>query len=55
MRRKHRNDHNHGKNGMVAGNPRYGKAKGANKGKRAAERVIVNRLKGNNDGPQCCG
>lgn len=22
-RRKHRNDHNHGKNGWVGGNPRY--------------------------------
>lgn len=37
-RRKHRNDHNHGKNGMIGGNPRYGKAKGNYKGKRAAEK-----------------
>ena len=39
-RRKHHNDHNHGKNGMIGGNPRYGKARGNYKGKRAA----VNRL-----------
>jgi hypothetical protein len=41
-RRKHRNDQNHGKSGMVGGNPRYGKARGSNKGQRAA----VKRLKG---------
>lgn len=27
MRQKHRNDHNHGKNGFVGGNPRYNRAK----------------------------
>lgn len=28
MRRKHRKDKNHGKNGWVGGNPRYGKSSG---------------------------
>ncbi len=27
MRRKHRRDQNHGKNGLVSGNPRYNRAK----------------------------
>lgn len=27
MRKKHRNDKNHGKNGWVSGNPRYNRAK----------------------------
>jgi hypothetical protein len=36
MRAKHRNDKNHGKNGWVGGNPRYGKSKGFRKGQRAA-------------------
>lgn len=34
-RRKHRKDYNHGKNGMIGGNPRYGKARGNFKGGRA--------------------
>lgn len=40
-RRKHRNDQNHGKNGMIGGNPRHGKARGNNKGKRAAEKAAL--------------
>jgi len=36
MRRKHRNDKNHGKNGWIGGNPRYGKSKGFRKGQRAS-------------------
>jgi hypothetical protein len=35
MRKKHRNDKNHGKDGWVGGNPRYGKARGSRKGDRA--------------------
>lgn len=28
MRKKHRNDHNHGKQGWIGGNPRHGRARG---------------------------
>lgn len=38
MKRKHRNDQNHGKNGWVGGNPRYGKSNGHRKGNRAADK-----------------
>lgn len=31
MRNKHRNDKNHGKNGYVGGNPRYGRKRGFRK------------------------
>jgi len=31
MRTKHRNDMNHGKNGWVGGNPRYGRKRGFRK------------------------
>ena len=32
MRKKNRNDYNHGKDGWVSGNPRYGKKKRPGKG-----------------------
>lgn len=38
MKQKHRNDQNHGKNGWVGGNPRYGKSKGHHKSNRAADK-----------------
>ncbi len=34
MRPKHRRDYNHGKNGWQAGNPRFGKANGSQRGER---------------------
>ena len=39
-RPKHRKDHNHGKNGWVGGNPRYGKSKGFHKAQRAKNKRI---------------
>jgi len=44
MRSKHRKDYNHGKNGWVVGNPRYGKAVGSTKGSRAKIKVITFKL-----------
>jgi hypothetical protein len=37
-RKKHRNDKNHGKNGWVGGNPRYGKSRGHRRGLRAKDK-----------------
>ncbi len=39
MRTKHRKDYNHGKHGMIGGNPRYGKRRGFFKGQRAADKA----------------
>ncbi len=36
MRRKHRNDKNHGKNGWVSGNPRYKR-----KGRKASKKNVT--------------
>lgn len=38
MKKKHKNDQNHGKSGYVGGNPRYGKSRGNFKGQRAASK-----------------
>lgn len=38
MRKKHRNDYNHGKRGHIGGNPRY-RGKGFQKGDRAKEKA----------------
>lgn len=43
MKTKHRNDYNHGKNGWVGGNPRYGKSKGNWRGGRAADKQVLRR------------
>lgn len=44
MRKKHRNDYNHGKNGYVTGNPRYGKSRGSQKPDRKADRLKAMKL-----------
>ena len=44
MRPKHRNDHNHGKNGFVGGNPRYNRAKEKMKTKQEHEIDECSRL-----------
>lgn len=46
MRKKHRNDQNHGKNGLIGGNPRYGRRRGHRRGqapadKRAARKTMA--------------
>jgi len=43
VRSKHRKDYNHGKNGYVCGNPRYGKSVGLHKGARAKNKAIANK------------
>ena len=43
MRRKHRNDYNHGKHGCIGGNPRSGKRRGNFRGGRAPAKVNVMR------------
>lgn len=40
MRRKHRNDYNHGRDGWIGGNPRYGKHRGHRRGSRAKDKMI---------------
>lgn len=36
MRKKHRNDKNHGKDGWVGGNPRHGRSRGHRRGQAPA-------------------
>lgn len=43
MRPKHRKDKNHGRNGWVCGNPRYGKSVGSTKGSRAKNKFRHNK------------
>lgn len=44
MRSKHRKDYNHGKNGWVTGNPRYGKAVGSTKASRAKNKALTAKM-----------
>lgn len=38
MKAKHKKDGNHGKRGMIGGNPRFGKSRGNFKGQRAGSK-----------------
>lgn len=44
--RKHKKDYNHCKCGMHTGNPRYGKARGFERGRRAADKIVVRKMLG---------
>lgn len=44
MRPKHLKDYNHGKNGWVGGNPRWGKAHGNFRGSRCREKTLLLRV-----------
>lgn len=41
QRPKHKKDYNHAKQGWIAGNPRYGKNNGYQKGQRAAHKKSI--------------
>lgn len=46
MTKKHRNDKNHGKDGMIGGNPRYGKSRGNTKGGRVKDKAADRKYRG---------